>query len=165
MSDDIGDMTETDESWPGGAVLTLRPDPEPGFRAELARHIHAFHGETVPHAATRFGLALHGPDGALRAGFSGVMSWGWLFVEAVWVEEALRGTGTGRRLMARAEAHAAAAGCHSAWLDTFQAEGFYRALGYEGFGALEDYPQGQRRSFLRKRLTPPTGTPPQAPAP
>ncbi len=143
-------MTDMDEAWPG--ILTLRHDPEPGFRAELARRIHAFHGETVPHAATRFGLALQGPDGVLRAGFSGVMSWGWLFVEAVWVEDALRSTGIGRRLMARAEAHAAGAGCHSAWLDTFQAEGFYESLGYERFGLLEDYPQGQRRSFLRKQL-------------
>lgn len=158
MSDDIAPMIDMNEAWPGGAILTLRPDPEPAFRAELARRIHAFHGETVPHAATRFGLALHGPDGTLRAGFSGVMSWGWLFVEAVWVDGDLRGTGTGRRLMARAEAHAAEAGCHSAWLDTFQAEGFYLALGYDRFGLLEDYPPGQCRSFLRKRLACPTSS-------
>ena len=140
------------DHWPAGAVLTLQEDPEPGFRAELARHIHAFHGQTVPHEARRFGLALRDADGRLLAGVSAVMSWGWLFIEAAWVDAVLRGQGAGRRLMARAEAHARAQGCHGAWLDTFQAEGFYLALGYERFGVLEDYPAGQRRAFLRKRL-------------
>ena len=145
-------MTAMDEDGPGGLAMTLDADPDPGFRAELGRRINAFHGETVPHAAQRFGIALRDGQGRLLAGLSGVMSWGWLFVEAVWVDAALRGSGAGRRLMARAEAHARAAGCHSAWLDTFQAEGFYLALGYERFGLLEDYPAGQRRAFLRKRL-------------
>lgn len=142
----------SDAAGPPGAVLTLDPDPPGEFRAELARHIHAFHGETVPYAARRFGVALRDADGRLLAGFSGVMSWGWLFVEAVWVDASLRGQGAGRRLMARAESHARAEGCHSAWLDTFQAEAFYLALGYERFGLLEDYPAGQSRAFLRKRL-------------
>ena len=145
-------MTDMDEDGPAGLAMTLDADPDLGFRAELGRRINAFHGETVPHAAQRFGIALRDGQGRLLAGLSGVMSWGWLFVEAVWVDAALRGSGAGRRLMARAEAHARAAGCHSAWLDTFQAEGFYLALGYERFGLLEDYPAGQRRAFLRKRL-------------
>jgi len=80
------------------------------------------------------------------------LSWGWLFVEALWVGEALRGRGIGRALMAGAEDFARAKDCHSAWLDTFQAVGFYTRLGYERFGVLEDYPPGQSRHFLRKRL-------------
>jgi ribosomal protein S18 acetylase RimI-like enzyme len=80
------------------------------------------------------------------------MSWGWLFVDAVWVHPELRGQGAGRALMAHAESHAAAAGCHAVWLDTFQARGFYEAIGYSVFGTLDDYPAGQTRSFLRKRL-------------
>lgn len=138
--------------WPDGTTLTLAEDPEPGFRAELARHIHAFHGATAPQDARRFGLALRDADGRLRAGVAGLVTWGWLFIEAAWVDDALRGQGVGRGLMRRAEAHARALGCHDAWLDTFQAEGFYRALGYECFGVLEDYPAGQSRAFLRKRL-------------
>ena len=82
----------------------------------------------------------------------GTLSWGWLFVEAVWVSEALRGRGVGRALMAAAERHARESGCHSVWLDTFQARDFYLSLGYETFGVLEDYPPGQQRSFMRKAL-------------
>lgn len=144
----IGGMSGVPD--PAAPVLDL--DPPPGFRAELAQRINTFHAETLPHAPARFGLARRGPDGALLAGLSGVLSWGWLFVEAVWVDAALRGQGAGRALMARAEAHARDQGCHGAWLDTFQAEGFYLALGYERFGLLEDYPAGQARAFLRKRL-------------
>ncbi|WP_219761822.1 GNAT family N-acetyltransferase [Neoroseomonas alba] len=143
-------MDTTDR--PDGTTLALDPDPAPAFRAELARHIHAFHSRTVPYEARRFGLVLRDADARLLAGMTGLVSWGWLFVEAVWVDDAQRGRGTGRRLMNAAEAHARAQGCHSAWLDTFQAEGFYRALGYERFGALDDYPGGQSRAFLRKRL-------------
>lgn len=144
-------MDTTD--WPDGAALTLESDPPAAFRAELARHIHAFHGRTVPYEAQRFSLALRDAAGQLLAGMTGLISWGWLFVEAVWVDDSQRGRGTGRRLMAAAEAHARAQGCHAAWLDTFQAEGFYRALGYERFGVLEEYPAGQSRTFLRKRLS------------
>lgn len=152
----IATMTETIlDAWPGGGVLTIDTDPSAGFRAELGQRINAFHAETVPHAVRRFALALRGPEGTLLAGLSGVMSWGWLFIEAVWVDAAQRGQGAGRALMAQAEAHALAEGCHAAWLDTFQAEDFYLALGYERFGVLEDYPAAQQRAFLRKRLAPP----------
>jgi predicted PurR-regulated permease PerM len=49
--------------------------------------------------------------------FVGLLAWGWLFIEAVWVDPARRGTGAGRALLDAAERHAAAAGCHAAWLD------------------------------------------------
>ncbi len=140
------------DDWPAGAVLTVADEPAAGFRAALAGHIHAFHGQAIRYDGQRFDLALRDVDGRLLAGLAGLTSWGWLFIEAAWVDASLRGQGVGRRLMARAEAHARARGCHSAWLDTFQAEGFYQALGYERFGLLEDYPPGQRRAFLRKRL-------------
>ena len=78
---------------------------------------------------------------------------GWLFIRYLWVSEALRGKGIGRKLMADAEARALERGCHSAWVDTFsfQAPGFYPKLGYTVFGEL-DYPPGHKRIFLQKRL-------------
>jgi GNAT superfamily N-acetyltransferase len=138
---------------PAALRLTLDLDPPADFRADLGRRINAFHAQTVPFQSRRFALRLENPEGQLIGGLSGVISWGWLFVDALWVDEAARGQGAGRTLMARAEAHAAAEGCHAAWLDTFQARGFYEAIGYSVFGALEDYPAGQTRYFLRKRLS------------
>lgn len=145
-------MAKTPPTDPVELRLTLDTEPPSAFRAELGQRINAFHAETVPGQPSRFALRLHDPQGRLVGGLSGVLTWGWLFVEALWVDPTVRGQGAGRALMARAESHAAAEGCHSAWLDTFQARGFYEALDYRVFGTLEDYPPGQTRAFLRKRL-------------
>lgn len=144
-------MKEETGAFASGLRLDVEQAPA-ALRAQLAEGIHAFHARTVPLDARRFALALRDEAGGLAAGFCGALSWGWMFVEALWVAEAWRGQGLGAALLARAEAHARAEGCHSAWLDTFQARRFYEARGYTLFGELEDYPPGQSRSFLRKRL-------------
>jgi GNAT superfamily N-acetyltransferase len=145
-------MTNPQPSVPDGLRLTLQTEPPPAFRAELGQLINGFHAETVPLATARFTLRLDNAEGRLVGGLSAVASWGWLFVDAVWVDPALRTQGAGRALMARAEHQATALGCHSVWLDTFQARGFYEAVGYTVFGTLEDYPARQSRVFMRKRL-------------
>nr|WP_294525942.1 GNAT family N-acetyltransferase [uncultured Rhodopila sp.] len=145
-------MTNQPPSVPNGLRLTLDIEPPSGFRGELGQFINAFHAETVPFQTSRFGFRLDDAAGRLVGGLSGVMAWGWLFIDAVWVHPEQRGQGAGRVLMARAESHAAAQGCHSVWLDTFQARGFYESVGYSVFGTLEDYPGQQTRWFLRKRL-------------
>jgi len=133
--------------------LEYDASPSPETRAALAREINEFNSRAFPYASSRFAYLSRGANGTLQAGVMGTMSWGWLFVEAVWVVDALRGRGVGRDLMAAAENHAREAGCHAVWLDTFQARDFYLALGYETFGVLEDYPAGQQRTFMRKILS------------
>ncbi|VTU01806.1 acetyltransferase : Acetyltransferase OS=Singulisphaera acidiphila (strain ATCC BAA-1392 / DSM 18658 / VKM B-2454 / MOB10) GN=Sinac_4568 PE=4 SV=1: Acetyltransf_1 [Gemmataceae bacterium] len=99
-------------------------------------------------------LALRDDAGRVVGGLIGEVQWGWLRIDILAVAEGHRGGGWGRRLVEDAERLALAAGCHSAWVDTFsfQSPGFYRRLGYVVFGELPDYPAGQVRSFLRKRL-------------
>jgi len=145
-------MTNQPLSVPIGLRLTLDIEPPSGFRAELGQLINAFHAETVPFQTSRFGVRLDDAEDRLVGGLSGVMAWGWLFIDAVWVHGDLRGRGAGRALLAHAERYAAAKGCHSVWLDTFQAVRFYESVGYSVFGTLEDYPGEQTRWFLRKRL-------------
>jgi ribosomal protein S18 acetylase RimI-like enzyme len=82
----------------------------------------------------------------------------WLVVDGLWVDDGLRHRGIGTELMKRAEDHALARGCRSAWLKTFQARGFYEAVGYELFSALENYPAGQNCYFLKKRLAAPVSS-------
>jgi N-acetylglutamate synthase-like GNAT family acetyltransferase len=137
--------------FPPALRLSFEPAPSPDIRRVLGEAIDAFNARTVPQDVQRFALLLHEGE-RLAAGLNGVLAWQWLFVSSLWVDDAWRGGGVGTALLTRAEAHAAAAGCHSAWLDTFQARGFYAALGYREFGALEDYPPGQTRYFMRKRL-------------
>jgi len=145
---------------PGDALpdepLSLEFDPSPAAetRATLAHEINDFNSRAFAYAPTRFAFLSRDGSGTLLAGVMGTISWGWLFVEAVWVGDALRGRGVGRALMAAAERHARMAGCHSVWLDTFQARDFYLRLGYDAFGVLDNYPHGQQRTFMRKALGP-----------
>ena len=82
-------------------------------------------------------------------------SFGWLWVDALWVGEELRGQGYGTRLMKMIEAEAARHGAANVYLNTFsfQAPAFYEKLGYTVFAELEDFPPGHSRLFLRKKLS------------
>lgn len=97
-------------------------------------------------------LAVRGAQDELLGGFLGEVYLGWLAIDVLWVDAALRGNGLGSALLQHAEAHAAALGAEAAYLDTFewQAEAFYRRHGYEAFGQLDDFPRGFRRVFMRK---------------
>jgi GNAT superfamily N-acetyltransferase len=132
--------------------ITIDEAPSREDRKVVERAIDDFNARTVPGRDQRFALLLRDAGGALVGGLDGVIGWEWLFVNNLWVHDALRGQSYGRDLLARAERRALEHGCHSVWLDTFQALGFYEKCGYSVFGALEDYPPGQTRYFLRKRL-------------
>ena len=94
----------------------------------------------------------HKPVGGLCGRTAG----GWLFIELLFVPEALRGMGLATQLIAMAEEAARRRECHSAWIDTLnpKALALYRRLGYEIFGELKDYPVGGSRFFLQKKLGP-----------
>jgi GNAT superfamily N-acetyltransferase len=147
-------MTHDSGNLPPDLTFGVDPDSSGALRRALGAAINAHHASTVPHSTERFVLHVHDQDGDLAAGLSASLAWGWLFIEALFVADAYRGRGIGRALMIRAEDQARAKGCHAAWLDTFQARGFYAALGYESFATLQDYPPGQSRHFMRKRLVP-----------
>jgi len=92
--------------------------------------------------------------GQTAGGLWGRLGYDWMFIELLVVPEAARGSGIGRQLMALAEARAREEQCVGIWLDTyaFQARGFYEKLGFSVFGTIDDYPRGQQRFFMEKRL-------------
>ena len=81
-------------------------------------------------------------------------SFGWMYVDTLWVSERLRGNDYGTRLMNLIEDAAIRNGCTQSYLNTFsfQAPEFYKKLGYTVFAELEDFPAGHSRIFMRKRL-------------
>lgn len=124
----------------------------------VRRGLMAFNARTLGPREPEVPLAfvVRDADGEVRGGVVGETRWGWLAVDLLWVDEALRGQGYGTRLMAAAEEEAVRRGCRHAYLDTidFQARPFYERLGYRVFGEQTDFPPGHRRWFLQKRLAP-----------
>jgi ribosomal protein S18 acetylase RimI-like enzyme len=137
--------------------VRLRHDPfaDPArlerVRSGVDLHNVAATGES-DYASLR--LLLEGDDGEVLGGILGEL-WGtWLHVTHVWVAPRLRGRGWARKLVAGAEQMARERGGRGVHLESygFQAPGMYRKLGYEEFGAIDDFPPGHRLHFFRKRL-------------
>jgi GNAT superfamily N-acetyltransferase len=91
---------------------------------------------------------------------AGVSGWTWgdcCELQSLWVEPGLGGRWLGSRLLAAAEAEAAARGCtqtvHFSW--AFQARPLYERAGYEVIGRVADFPSGTDVLWYRKRLDPP----------
>ena len=94
-------------------------------------------------------------NGQLMGGIlGGVGFWMGLEIYILWVEEAYREKGIGKALLQKMEKEAAELGATISMLDTFdfQAEGFYRKMGYTEFGRIRDFPKGRNRIYLSKAL-------------
>jgi GNAT superfamily N-acetyltransferase len=94
--------------------------------------------------------------GSVVAGISG---WTWgdcCELQNLWVEPSLRGGGLATRLIAAAEAEAAARGCSQTVHFTydFQARALYERNGYELVGRVEGFPSGTDALWFRKSLPP-----------
>jgi len=138
--------------------VALHVDEKPR-RAEMmkiVRALRAFNERATGRALNRREFAVYVRDarGALVGGLLGITYWDWMYVDWLWLDESVRGRGTGRKLMARAERIAVRRGCRGAWLDTFsfQAPGFYRRMGYREVGRMLDHPSGHARHFFWKPL-------------
>src|SRR5688572_2139626 len=110
-----------------------------GLRAAIARPLIAYNLAKTGRSDYRpLILAIDDEEGRAIGGLWGRTVYDWLFVELLFVPDALRGRGVGSELMKRAEGEAMTRGCHSAWLDTFdfQARPFYERLGYSCFAEL-----------------------------
>jgi len=97
--------------------------------------------------------------GAIVAGISG---WTWgdcCEMQSLWVEPTLRGRGLAARLIAAAEAAAAARGCSQTVHFTyeFQARDLYEQTGYQLIGRVKDFPSGTDVLWYHKRLRPAPG--------
>ncbi len=99
-------------------------------------------------------IFLRDEAGKIVGGLAGETYWGWLHVDALWVDETVRGQDYGSQLLEMAEQEAQRRGCRHSHLDTmsFQAQPFYEKRGYTVWGVLEDLPEGHRRIYMKKKL-------------
>lgn len=94
-------------------------------------------------------------DGKIVAGLDAcITTFRILYVSTVFVEEAYRRRGLGKRLIEEMEKRAKAMGVNTIRLDTFSWQGkeFYQALGYEVAGSYENRLDGYAEYFFVKRL-------------
>ena len=99
-------------------------------------------------------VQLKNDQGEIIAGCSGRTFGNWLQINTLWVCESLRGQSIGKELLELMESQAVKRGCNRAILDTlnFQAEPFYRKLGYKTEWVQEDYPKTGCKYFMTKGL-------------
>jgi len=99
-------------------------------------------------------IAARDHTGAIRGGLIGATYLGWLSIQVVSLDAALRGQGHGTRIMKLAEEEAVRRGCPRVFLETlsFQALPFYEKHGYAVHSKLEGFPPGGARYALTKIL-------------
>lgn len=77
-----------------------------------------------------------------------------LCIDMIWIPESLRNRGFGTQLMQAAESEGLKHGCTHAQVETlpFQAEEFYKKLGYFRIGCIEKFYGDLDAIYLRKNL-------------
>ncbi|MDX2136972.1 MAG: GNAT family N-acetyltransferase [Chloroflexota bacterium] len=131
-------------------------DATPSDRDTIERGLEAFNTRFIGEDNYKpLYIVMRNKQSEIMGGLLGATYWKWLYVRIMWIDEAARGKGNGKRMMAMAEQEAYARGCCNAHVDTFdfQALGFYNKLGYSVWGRLEDFTPGYTRYFLKKALT------------
>ena len=118
-----------------------------------------FHADTEEQDAPQYEKArvkwlAYDDRGDIKGVLTADILWDWIYIDELWVSPESRGEGLGEELMQHAEGLARSRGLQGVWLWTqsWQAEGFYRKLGYSEFTRFEDFPKGSSRIGFRKVL-------------
>jgi GNAT superfamily N-acetyltransferase len=99
-------------------------------------------------------IAVRDDDGAVVGGVCGRVAADSAYLDLVYLDASLRGTGIGRAMMQAAENEARRLGAGHAWLYTmsFQARPFYEKLGYKSVGEMPFMGGKHRYYFMSKDL-------------
>lgn len=140
------------------AELRIEFEQQPSPTAAFVREHLGYYNVGVTGVSSYYDvyLYLRNERGETLGGLIAACWGGWMHIANLWVDEAVRGQGWATRLMDMAETYALERGCHSVELDThsFQARPFYEKRGYDVFATLDDYPEGHKKFYLKKRLKP-----------
>lgn len=139
-------------------VEIYTPTAEEVHSGELGRRMRQFNYRFIGEYGPVQPVWVSAKDGSgqLVGGLRGFVFLQWLNVDLLFVDEAARHRGVGRRLLATAEQKAHELGARNATLNTFewQARAFYLRQGYEEFGRIDDYVQGYYAAWMKKALAP-----------
>lgn len=101
-----------------------------------------------------FGIFIKDTKEIVLGGVSGIIIYGSLYVDALWLKEELRHQGLGKKLMNEAEKIGRERECTFATVDTMDWEAlpFYQKLGYEIEFVREGFANESKMIMLRKKL-------------
>jgi len=101
-----------------------------------------------------FGIFARDDAGRIVAGVAALVWGGYCEVQAMWVDESLRGQGFARALMTGAEDEARRRGCALIAFHAYDllSGGLFEHLGYETAGVIEGCPAGSTARWFRKNL-------------
>ncbi len=136
-------------------ALTLETNANHSDIAAISQFLNDYNADQgLVYNPVPLSVFIRDQNGVVLAGLTGSTHWGWLRIKLLAVGKANRRAGLGGQLLAAAEKEAIERGCKFAFVDTFtfQAAPFYEKNGYERFAELDDYPAGEKRIFLRKKL-------------
>lgn len=135
--------------------VSLEDDSKDEVLTGLITGMRAYNAAAVPGLKShKITAAIRGEDGALHGGVAGRLSGDSVYMEIVWNDDTVRGTGLGLQMMRLVEDEARRLGAKEAWLYTmsFQAKPFYEKLGYRQFAELPWLDGKHARHFMRKDL-------------
>jgi len=133
--------------------LALEADADNEVFDALMAGMKAFNNAAVPNIAShKIVAAIRDDAGKVVGGVIGRLAGDSVYMEIVYNDASVRGTGLGAKMMGLVEAEAKRLGAREAWLYTmsFQARPFYEKLGYAQFAELK-WLSGARH-FMRKDL-------------
>ena len=135
--------------------LVVEDSPDPADLALLEERVAAAAiGAAGLGDDEEFGIFVRDDHGGVVAGIFGLVWGGCCELQAMWVDEPLRGRGLARALMAGAEAEARRRRCTLVQFRAYDllAPGLYERLGYETVGSIEGCPVGSTARWYRKDI-------------
>jgi GNAT superfamily N-acetyltransferase len=99
-------------------------------------------------------LFLKDDNGIVRGGILSEICWNWLEIRTFMIDEDIRKSGFGTKLLLEIEKIALEKECDFIKVDTlsFQALGFYQKNGYQVFGSIDDVGRDFQHFYLKKDL-------------
>lgn len=99
-------------------------------------------------------LYLKDENGIVRGGILAEVCWNWLEIHTFMIDEDIRKTGFGTKLLAEIETIALEKECDFIKVDTlsFQALGFYEKNGYQVYGSIDNVGRDFEHYYLKKDL-------------
>lgn len=134
--------------------LTTSFDPDDQLDNEIISKTRSYNAKFTPDDYKPFSVYLTNDDGQLIGGMTAFLSWNYLEIKYLWVDEAHRDKGHAAQIMRAGEVAACENECEYALVDTFefQALDFYLKQGYQCVAEIDGYLGKYKRYVLQKNL-------------